>query len=231
MDQEKVGKIIKDIRNKNKLTQKQFADKYNVTYQAVSKWENGKNMPDISIIKQISKDYNISLEGMVDGNIKPKKSKKNIIILLILFIIILNILFLIIKSRDEDFTFKTLTSSCNNFEISGSIAYNDKKTSIYITNVKYCGKDDDEKYTDIDCSLYEMNNDIIKEISSCDYKGNKKITLEEFLNTLTITVDDYKKTCKEYAENSLYLSINAKTKNDKIISYKIPLKLEQSCNN
>ena len=32
MDQEKVGKIIKDIRNKNKLTQKQFADKYNVTY-------------------------------------------------------------------------------------------------------------------------------------------------------------------------------------------------------
>ena len=51
MDQERFGKIIKYIRNKNKLTQKQFADKYNVTYQAVSKWENGKNMPDISIIK------------------------------------------------------------------------------------------------------------------------------------------------------------------------------------
>lgn len=230
MDQERFGKIIKYIRNKNKLTQKQFADKYNVTYQAVSKWENGKNMPDISIIKQICKDYNISLEEMVGGNFKKKKTKKHLIFLLIVFIIIL-VLFFIVGSKDEDFTFKTLTSSCNNFEISGSIAYNDKKTSIYITNVKYCGQEDDEEYAYIDCSLYEMNDDIIKEISSCDYEGNDKITLEEFLNTLTISVDNYKKTCKEYAEDSLYLSINAKTKNDKEISYKISLKLEPNCNN
>lgn len=230
MDQERFGKIIKNIRNKNKLTQKQFADKYNVTYQAVSKWENGKNMPDISIIKQICKDYNISLEEMVGGNFKKKKIKKHLIFLLIVFIIIL-VLFFIVGSKDEDFTFKTLTSSCNNFEIFGSIAYNDKKTSIYITNVKYCGQEDDEEYAYIDCSLYEMNDDIIKEISSCDYEGNDKITLEEFLNTLTISVDNYKKTCKEYAEDSLYLSINAKTKNDKEISYKIPLKLEPNCNN
>lgn len=230
MDQERFGKIIKYIRNKNKLTQKQFADKYNVTYQAVSKWENGKNMPDISIIKQICKDYNISLEEMVGGNFKKKKTKKHLIFLLIVFIIIL-VLFFIVGSKDEDFTFKTLTSSCNNFEISGSIAYNDKKTSIYITNVKYCGQEDDEEYAYIDCSLYEMNDDIIKEISSCDYEGNDKITLEEFLNTLTISVDNYKKTCKEYAEDSLYLLINAKTKNDKEISYKIPLKLEPNCNN
>lgn len=41
MDQEKFGKFIKEIRAKNNLTQKQLADKYHVTYQAVSKWENG----------------------------------------------------------------------------------------------------------------------------------------------------------------------------------------------
>lgn len=41
MNQEKFGKLIKDIRKKNNLTQKQLAAKYNVTYQAVSKWENG----------------------------------------------------------------------------------------------------------------------------------------------------------------------------------------------
>ena len=50
MDQEKIGKFIKDLRIKNNLTQKEFADKYNVTYQAVSKWENGKNMPDLSLL-------------------------------------------------------------------------------------------------------------------------------------------------------------------------------------
>ena len=62
MDQEKFGKLIKEIRKKNNLTQKQFADKYNVTYQAVSKWENGKNLPDITLIKQIANDYNISVD-------------------------------------------------------------------------------------------------------------------------------------------------------------------------
>ena len=42
MDQNEFGKLIKEIRKKNNLTQKDLADKYNVTYQAVSKWENGK---------------------------------------------------------------------------------------------------------------------------------------------------------------------------------------------
>lgn len=44
MDQERIGKTIREIRIKNKLSQKELADKYNVTYQAVSKWENGKHL-------------------------------------------------------------------------------------------------------------------------------------------------------------------------------------------
>ena len=52
MEQEKIGKFIKKIRVDNGLTQKDLADKLGVTYQAVSKWENGKNIPDIMILKQ-----------------------------------------------------------------------------------------------------------------------------------------------------------------------------------
>lgn len=74
MDQEKFGKLIKEIRKKNNLTQNDLANKYNVTYQAVSKWENGKNMPDMALIKQISNDFNISLEEMLDI---PKKNKNH----------------------------------------------------------------------------------------------------------------------------------------------------------
>ena len=77
MDQEKIGKFIKEIRKKNNLTQAELAEKYNVTYQAVSKWENGKNMPDISLIKQMSKDFNISLEEFYDGEYKNIKKNKN----------------------------------------------------------------------------------------------------------------------------------------------------------
>ena len=65
MNQEKIGKLIKEIRKQNNLTQKEFADKYGVTYQAVSKWETGKNIPDISLIKEISRDFNINIEDII----------------------------------------------------------------------------------------------------------------------------------------------------------------------
>ena len=55
---------------------KQLADKYGVTYQAVSKWENGKNIPDISLIKQMSKDFNIDIEDILEGKVNKKKNKK-----------------------------------------------------------------------------------------------------------------------------------------------------------
>ena len=74
MDQEKIGKLIRDIRTMNHMSQQQFAEKYSVTYQAVSKWENGKNMPDIAILKQICEDYHMNLNDLLDA----KKTKKNI---------------------------------------------------------------------------------------------------------------------------------------------------------
>ena len=64
MDQEKFGNLIKKIRKDNNLTQKEFADKYNVTYQAVSKWENGKNMPDSLLVKKICDDFNLKIEDL-----------------------------------------------------------------------------------------------------------------------------------------------------------------------
>ena len=45
MEQEKVSNFIKKIRKDNNLTQKDLAEKYGVTYQAVSKWENGLSFP------------------------------------------------------------------------------------------------------------------------------------------------------------------------------------------
>lgn len=237
MNQEKFGKFIKEIRKKNNLTQKQLADKYNVTYQAVSKWENGRNMPDTTLIKQMSNDFDISLEEMFEGELKEnknsKQNKKNIILisLLILSLIVIFILSINFQNNNGNFNFKTLSSNCDKFNISGNIAYNDKKSSIYISNIKYCGGDDTTEYKEIECVLYESNNDIEKKISSCSYSEEKNITLENFLQTVTLTVDNYKKICKEYSENSLFLSINARDNNGKITTYKIPLALEQSCYN
>lgn len=76
MNQEKVGELIKNLRKKANLTQSDFAEKYGVSYQAVSKWENGKNIPDIQLLKQICSDYKISLDSVLNGEEK-KTNKKN----------------------------------------------------------------------------------------------------------------------------------------------------------
>lgn len=226
MDQEKIGKFIKDLRIKNNLTQKEFADKYNVTYQAVSKWENGKNMPDLSLLKEICKDFDVSLDDLFNGEKSVKKSYKKYIIIGIIGIVI--VLFLVIKNNNNgDFNFKTITSSCDAFNISGSIAYNDKKSAIYITNIKYCGGDDTKEYEIIECTLYESHEDIEKKISSYKYDGDKKVKLEKFLENVTFKVDGYKKTCDEH--NSLYLLINATDDSKNITTYKVPLETQSIC--
>ena len=226
MDQEKIGKFIKDLRIKNNLTQKEFADKYNVTYQAVSKWENGKNMPDLSLLKDICKDFDVSLDDLFNGEKSVKKSYKKYVIIGIICIVI--VLFLVIKNNNNgDFNFKTITSSCDAFNISGSIAYNDKKSAIYITNIKYCGGDDTKEYEIIECTLYESHEDIEKKISSYKYDGDKKVKLEKFLENVTFKVDGYKKTCDEH--NSLYLLINATDDSKNITTYKVPLETQSIC--
>ena len=215
MDQEKFGKFIKEIRKNNNLTQKQLADKYGVTYQAVSKWENGKNMPDIMLIKQMSKDFNIELEDMFEGEYKSAAKKKNnnwmLILLITLLIAFVILLFLLIKSNSEkDFKFKTLTTGCEDFNISGSISYNENKSAIYISHVDYCGGDTEDEYKKIECSLYESH-------ENTDVK---------------IMVDNYNSVCNNYyKDSSLYLLINAIDENNKVTSYKIPLLLEENCSN
>ena len=84
MDQEKIGKLIKKIRIEGKYSQKEFAEKYGVTPQAVSKWENGKNIPDIAILKEICNDNNLKIDEFL--NAKSLEKKKNIIIIIIIIL-------------------------------------------------------------------------------------------------------------------------------------------------
>lgn len=56
------GQKIKKLRTESNLTQKELADKMNVTFQTVSKWENDTNEPDITNIKELAKIFNCSFE-------------------------------------------------------------------------------------------------------------------------------------------------------------------------
>ena len=67
MDQVKIGKFIAECRKKNNLTQMQLAEKLNITDRAISKWENGKAMPDSSIMLDLCNELKISVNELLSG--------------------------------------------------------------------------------------------------------------------------------------------------------------------
>ncbi len=140
--------------------------------------------------------------------------------------IILTLVLIDIFKRD-DFSFKKLSSTCGEFTIYGSIAYNNEKSSIYITNIDYCGDYEDTVYDNINCTLYEEYNGNVNKVSECESK--RRVTLEEFLEGVSINVDDYSSSCKIYKDNNIYIEINASLGDNKSTVYKIPLTLEDNC--
>lgn len=228
MDQEKIGQFIKKIRQDNKLTQKEMADILGVTYQAVSKWENGKNVPDVAILRDMSKKFNVDINEILEGKKKESKNNNKIypIVLVIILVVLLGVGY-IFYNKTDDFEFKTITTTCNDFKITGSAAYNKDRATIYISNVEFCGEEDTTKYKSITCTLYETHNNIKTKISDCDKKKNTN--LEEFLKYLNINVEHFSKSCGDISKNKLAIEIEAKDEDNKTITYTIPIKLNDSC--
>ncbi|MFQ7074938.1 MAG: helix-turn-helix domain-containing protein [Clostridia bacterium] len=69
MNQIKIGKFIAKCRKKNNLTQMQLAEKLNITDRAISKWENGKGMPDSSIMLDLCNELKISVNELLCGEL------------------------------------------------------------------------------------------------------------------------------------------------------------------
>lgn len=231
MNQEKIGSLIKKIRKENNLTQQDFAKKYGVTYQAVSKWENGKNIPDIALLKEICSDYNIDINELLDNNYTVKKKNIPLLILIGILAITFITIFLLVTNKNESFHFKTLSSSCNNFTIKGTLAYNNNQSSIYISNIDYCGGDDKIKYKKIECILYEKEKNNVTKLIKKNTSKENNITIEEYLKDFNFKINNYDRLCKTYSKNSLYLTIKATDNNDKVTTYDIPLTINDDCFN
>ena len=230
MDPLKVGEFIKNIRKNNNLTQKELADRLHVTYQAVSKWENGINLPEISIIKELAKEFNVGIEDILEGE-EQKKNKKNYhiwgLLLIIIILLVVGIFLFVKHDHNNTFNSTSISTTCKEFRVSGFMAYDNTKSAISIHKIDYCGEKDNNTYEVIKCSLYEKVNNDSKLVTSC--KEGNNTTLDEFLNDIEIKVDNYEQACKKYSDESLYLDISA-TKDNKTVTYKVPLKLENNCN-
>ena len=67
MNQEKIGKFILECRKKKNLTQEQLAEKLNVSDRTIGNWENGRNMPDLSLFKPLCEILDITINELLSG--------------------------------------------------------------------------------------------------------------------------------------------------------------------
>ena len=74
MNQIIIGKFILQKRKEKNLTQEQLAEKLGVSNKAISKWENGKCMPDYSVIKYLCEELEITVAELMDGENAEDKS-------------------------------------------------------------------------------------------------------------------------------------------------------------
>lgn len=73
MDQKKVGLFLKTLRKEKNITQEVLAETLNVSSRTVSRWETGSNMPDISLLVELSEFYQVSIPEIINGERKSEK--------------------------------------------------------------------------------------------------------------------------------------------------------------
>ena len=78
MDQQKIGAFLRELRTEKKLTQEQLAEKVNVSGRTVSRWENGNNMPDLSIIVELADFYDVDIRELLNGERKSEKMNEDL---------------------------------------------------------------------------------------------------------------------------------------------------------
>lgn len=171
MNQEKTGKFIFELRKEKNMTQQELANILGVTDRAISKWENGRGMPDLSLLKPLCNILGITINELLSGeridkkdyqekfeenliktidytdkkitkNNKLLKTIINIIITILLLIVSLIIMFFIdIRRMNQN---KPVIFSTWGYEYTPPI--NLHEDEIYLSIRKYLTEKDDSEY-------------------------------------------------------------------------------------
>ena len=73
MNQEKIGRFIAELRKEKRMTQIDLANKLGITDRAISKWENGRGMPDLSLLPPLCEILDVSINELLSGARLDKK--------------------------------------------------------------------------------------------------------------------------------------------------------------
>ena len=79
MNQMKIGSFLKELRKEKGMTQEQLAEQLNTSNRSVSRWETGSTLPDISILIELAKFYEVDIKEIIDGGRKSEDMDKEMI--------------------------------------------------------------------------------------------------------------------------------------------------------
>ena len=78
MNLDKIGNFIRELRKDKNMTQEELANKLHIGREAISKWENGKSLPDVSLFLELCKELNITTNELLYGERQTSNNKKEI---------------------------------------------------------------------------------------------------------------------------------------------------------
>lgn len=156
MNQEKIGKLIAKMRKQKDLTQRELGEMVGVGFRAVSKWERGLTMPDISIINELSTILGISSDELLNGELQPKgdktetptteidsklnkKSNKRKLFLLIvpLLMIIVIIGILIIRNNNKPVEYVIKSLNPDEYQVDGLLIADGSNLIVKIDKIEF----------------------------------------------------------------------------------------------
>lgn len=237
MDQEKIGKFILELRKDKKMTQQELADKIGVTDRAISKWENGRGMPDISLMKPLCEILDITLNELISGEKIDKKEyqkksdenilktikytnkktnffKKFLICLISVFLILILMFIIDVRkmNQNEEVVFSTW-----GFDYFPAINLNDEEIEIAVRNYLIEKGDNESKHYDGEKTFVSMRVFLLDEVTKDDHYNFYAWVLEGkyYLENNEI---------KESSGSSIPYKFVIKKKDGKfiVVDYKIP---------
>lgn len=200
MDQRKIGKLIEKYRKQKKLTQKELANRLGVSNTAVSKWETGNNLPDISMLEPLSDVLEVDILELLksqkssheDTSKKFVKVKKHKLYKVILFIIAFISTICITN---------TITYSKANYKLTN---YKKKETEVYSISTPV----DSDIYLSGYIIFNDKNNLVILEKINISPKLDIKMDKIKEVSIKVKVGEEILLTRKKIIENEEYKDIN-----------------------
>lgn len=194
--------------------------------------ETGRGLPDIEMLKKISDEFNVSIEDLISGKEQTKKpNHTKLLSIIILFL--LGLCAYICFHNQNNLDFIPISSSKDNFSVTGVLAKDNNKIIIYISNISSNEQDYEKNYLAIESILYEekeSNQKILSKYGDIETSFNTiPYNIVELLQNIAFNVAETTDNCPSLTNHNLFITINLLRTDGIVIAHKIPLKLIDNC--